>query len=109
MAQLLGEVADCCCRSAIGLTDLDQVAVGVTQIAADLGSAVDRRGQELRGAGAPVRVDGGAVRDAGLWGRADPDPGRGGLAGRRGFFVRRVRAGGYDYPAVFPYDDRRCG
>src|SRR5262245_23571038 len=40
------EVADCCCRSALGLTDLDQVAVGVTQVAADLRSAVDRRGEE---------------------------------------------------------------
>src|SRR5215475_2556691 len=72
MAHLLREVADCCCRSAIGLTDLDQVPVGVTQVATDLGSAVDRRGEELRAAGAPVRVDGGDVGDAGVEEGADP-------------------------------------
>jgi hypothetical protein len=39
------------------------VAVGVAQVAADLGAAVDRRSEELGAPAAPVRVDGLDVRD----------------------------------------------
>src|SRR6266436_556148 len=40
------------------------MAVGVAHVAADLAAAVDRRGQKLRSARAPLRVDGADVGDA---------------------------------------------
>ena len=46
------------------LADFNQVAVGVAHVAADLDAAVDRRGQKLRAAGAPLFVDGVDVGDA---------------------------------------------
>jgi hypothetical protein len=39
------------------LANLDQVAVGVAHVTADLAATVDRRGQKLRAAGAPLLID----------------------------------------------------
>src|SRR3984885_6386736 len=57
---LRGEVA---VQQAGGLADLDQVPVGVAQVAADLRAAVDRRRHELCPLRLPVLVAGLDVRD----------------------------------------------
>src|ERR1700737_4556988 len=53
--------------SAVGapdqLANLDQVPVGVAHVTADLAATVDRRGQKLRSAGAPLLIDGTDVGD----------------------------------------------
>src|SRR5712692_7876181 len=55
-------------RSAVGapdqLANFDQVPVRVAHITADLAATVDRRGQKLRSAGAPLLIDGADVGDA---------------------------------------------
>jgi len=45
------------------LAYLDQVAVGVAHVAADLVATVERRGEKLRSAGAPLLIDGADVGD----------------------------------------------
>src|SRR5215472_18074199 len=49
-------------RAADQLADLDQVAVGVAHVAADLAAAIDRRGKKLGPAAAPQLIDGTDVR-----------------------------------------------
>src|ERR1700753_4139639 len=54
------------------LADLDDVAVGVADVGADLGLVDLRLGEEFGAAGAPLLVDGGDVLDADVEEAADP-------------------------------------
>src|SRR5712692_6934093 len=97
-------------RSAAGapdqLANLDQVPVGVAHVTADLAATVDRRGQKLRSAGAPLLIDGGDVGDT------DVQEARGVIWIRRGheryggLVVGRSSADTDGDPAVRQGDDR---
>src|SRR5439155_4449798 len=45
------------------LANLDQVPVGIAHVTADLAATIDRRGQKLRSAGAPLLIHGPDVGD----------------------------------------------
>src|ERR1700759_1955952 len=83
------------------LTDLDDVAVGIADVAADLRLVLLRRRQELRAAGAPVGVDGLDVGDADVLEGAD----RVGVGGRREWDGRLVVV----RPPPFVDDDPAVG
>src|ERR1700689_5393931 len=101
---LLGEMA---VQDARGLADFDQVAVRVSQVAADLRLAVDGRRDELRALRLPFLVAGSDVSDP----QVQED--RGGVAWlvvdhRDAWLVGGGRpAGIHDYPRVGQLDDAR--
>ncbi len=80
-------VLTCSADGADELADFDQVAVGVAHVAADLAAAVDRRGEELRAAGAPLLVGGVDVGDADVEEAGDMSGIRGRLEGDAGLVI----------------------
>src|SRR5690348_16428494 len=88
------------------LSYLDEVAVRVADVAADLTAAVDRRGQKLGPAPAPRFVYGVDVGDPDIEKGADPVKIGRRLERYRWFVVRRSAADVDDDPPVRQGDDR---
>ena len=51
----------------VGSADLDEMTVGVTQVAEDLRATIDRFGEDLRARGRPVGVYGGDVGNTDIY------------------------------------------
>src|SRR5215211_7861541 len=89
------------------LADLDQVAVRVTHVAADLAAVVLGRGEEHRPFGAPLLVDGLDVGHPEVQEGAGPAGVAGRLQDDVGLVVGRPATDVDDHPAVGQLDDRR--
>src|SRR5436190_18102334 len=93
-------------KRAGGLAHLDQVAVRIADVAAELRPAVLRRSQELRAARTPLLIDRLNLRDADVEEAADPVGIGRRLEDHGGLVLRRSATQVDDDPAIGQRDDR---